>query len=172
MGRILWDILDRTTTGPIMREEEFETELFPTVMADVVARHKITCDPDEPIMSDPDMADEIFQAGVELLLEVGLYCKDTRRIVKFTEEEIKEVIHSRKHEVTLGRDRDAITLKPRAPGDRQHPYTFFPAGSLSRDVNLYKQYALTVAQEPTCDGLIPLPLFGIGDTKLPAGTPA
>ena len=79
-------------------------------------------------MSDPGMADEIFQAGVELLLEVGLYCKDTKRIVKFTEDEIKEVIGSRKHEVTLGKDRDAITLKPRAPGDRQHPYTFFPAG--------------------------------------------
>jgi len=172
MGRILWDMLDRTTTGPIMREEEFETELFPTVMADVVDRHKISWDPDEPIMSDPDMADAIFQAGVELLLEVGLYCKDTKRIVKFSEDEIREVIASRKHEVTLGKDRDAITLKPRAPGDRQHPYTFFPAGCLSRNVNLYKQYALTVAQEPTCDGLIPIPLIGIGDTKLVSGTPA
>jgi methylamine--corrinoid protein Co-methyltransferase len=164
-------MLDRTTTGPIMREEEFETELFPTVMADVVDRHKISWDPDEPIMSDPDMADEIFQAGVELLLEVGLYCKDTKRIVKFSEDEIKEVIHSRKHEVTLGKDRDAITLKPRAPGDPQHPYTFFPAGALTRKVDLYKQYALTAAQEPTCDGLIPIPLIGIGDMKLVAGTP-
>jgi methylamine--corrinoid protein Co-methyltransferase len=172
MGRIFWDMLDRTTTGPIMREEEFETELFPTVMADIVARHQITCDPDEPIMSDPDMADAIFQAGVELLLEVGLYCKDTKRIVKFTEAEIQEVIQSRRHEVTLGKDRDAITLKPRAPGDRQHPYTFFPAGALTRKVDLYRQYALTVAQEPTCDGLIPIPLIGIGDTKLAAGTPA
>jgi methylamine--corrinoid protein Co-methyltransferase len=172
MGRIFWDLLDRTTTGPIMREEEFETELFPTAMADIVARHGIAWDPDEPIMSDPDMADAIFQAGVELLLEVGLYCKDTRRIVKFTEEEIQEVIHSRRHEVTLGKDRDAITLKPRAPGDRQHPYTFFPAGALTRKVDLYRQYALTVAQEPTCDGLIPIPLIGIGDIKLAAGTPA
>ena len=91
MGRLLWEMLDRTTTGPIMKEEEFETELFPTKMAEIVARHKIERDPDEPIMSDPGMADEIFQAGLELLVEVGLYCKDTKRIVKFTEEEIKEV---------------------------------------------------------------------------------
>jgi len=172
MGRLFWEILDRTTTGPIMREEEFETELFPTVMADIVDRHKIARDPDEPIMSDPAMADEIFLAGVELLLEVGLYCKDTKRIVKFTEDEIEEVIRSRRHEVTLGKDRDAITLKPRAPGDLQHPYTFFPAGALSRKVDLYKQYALTVAREPTCDGLIPIPLIGIGDMKLVSGTPA
>ena len=172
MSRLFWEMLDRTTTGPIMREEEFETELFPTVMADVVDRHKISWDPDEPIMFDPAMADEIFQAGVELLLEVGLYCKDTRRIVKFTEQEIREVIGSAKHEVTLGKDRDAITLKPRAPGDRQHPYTFFPAGAVTKDVGFYKQHALIAAQEPTCDGLIPIPLFGVGSTKLVSGTPA
>jgi methylamine--corrinoid protein Co-methyltransferase len=172
MGRLLWEMLDRTTTGPIMKEEEFETEFFPTRMAEIVARHKIERDPDEPIMSDPAMADEIFQAGVELLLEVGLYCKDTKRIVKLTEEEIKEVINTRKSEVTLGKDRDAITLKPRAPGDKQHPYTFFPAGTITTDTNLYRLHALTVAQEPTCDGLIPIPLFGIGDTKLISGTPA
>ena len=172
MGRLFWEILDRTTTGPIMREEEFETELFPTRMAEIVAKHKIECDPDEPIMSDPSMADAIFEAGLELLLEVGLYCKDSKRIVKFTEQEIREVIRSRKSEVTLGRDRDAITLKPRAPEDKQHPYTWFPAGSITSDVDLYRQLALTVAQEPTCDGLIPAPMYGVRDTKLVAGTPA
>ena len=171
MGRLFWEILDRTMTGPIMDEEEFEIELFPDTLAEIVARHKIEFDPEEPIMADPSVADEIFQAGVELLVEVGLYCKDTRRIVKFTEQEIKEVIRTRKSEVTLGKDRDAVTLKPRAPGDKQHPYTFFPAGNASRDVNLYRLYALTVAQEPTCDGLFPLPLMGLGEIKPASGTP-
>ena len=171
MGRLFWEILDRTMTGPIMKEDEFENEFFPDKIAEIVAEHKIEWDPDEPIMSDPSMADEIFKAGIELLVEVGLYCKDTKRIVKFTEEEIKEVIRTRKSEVTLGKDRDAITLKPRAPGDEQHPYTFFPAGIPTRDLNVYKQYALTTAQEPTCDGLFALPLVGIGAVKPAAGTP-
>jgi len=172
MGKLFWEILDRTMTGPIMKEEEFEIEFFPNKIAEIVAEHKIEWDPEEPIMSDPSMADEIFQAGVELLVEVGLYCKDTRRIVKFTEQEIKEVIQTRKSEVTLGKDRDAVTLKPRAPGDKQHPYTFFCAGAGTRNVNLYKLYALTAAQEPTCDGLFPLPLYGIGDVKVASGTPS
>jgi len=171
MGKLFWEILDRTMTGPVMEEQEFEIDFFPTKIAEIVAKHKIECDPEEPIMSDPSMADEIFQAGLELLVEVGLYCKDTKRIVKFTEEEIREVIKSRKSEVTLGKDRDAVTLKPRAPEDKQHPYTFFPAGIGTRNVNLYKQYALTTAQEPTCDGLFALPLGGIGDIKPASGTP-
>ena len=104
MGKLFWEILDRTMTGPIMDEEEFEIDFFPTKIAEIVARHKIERHPEEPIMADPSMADEIFQAGLELLVEVGLYCKDTRRLVKFTEEEIRELIRTRKSEVTLGKD--------------------------------------------------------------------
>jgi methylamine--corrinoid protein Co-methyltransferase len=172
MGRLLWEAIQRSTTGPIMSEEAFETELFPTVLADLQSKYKIEWNPDDPVMIDPDMADAVFQAGMELLLEVGLYCKNTKRIIKFTQEEIQEAIATAKHEVTLGHGRQAITLSPRAPGDEQHPYTFFPAGALTKDVELYKNYALTVVQEPTCDGVIPIPLFGVGDMKLVADTPA
>ena len=172
MGRLLWEAIQRSTTGPIMSEEAFETELFPTVLADLQAKYKIEWNPDDPVMIDPGMADAVFQAGMELLLEVGLYCKNTRRIIKFTQEEIQEAIATAKHEVTLGHGRQAITLSPRAPGDEQHPYTFFPAGALTKDIELYKNYALSVVQEPTCDGVIPIPLFGVGDMKLVADTPA
>ena len=39
MGRLLWEAIQRSTTGPIMLEEKFETELLPNVLADVQARH-------------------------------------------------------------------------------------------------------------------------------------
>jgi methylamine--corrinoid protein Co-methyltransferase len=172
MGRLLWEAIDRASTGPIMSEEKFETELFPTVLEDLQSKYRLEWDPDEAVMIDPDMADAFFQAGMELLLEVGLYCKNTRRIIKFTQEEIAEAICSAKHEVTLGQDRQAITLKPRAPGDPQHPYTFFPAGALTTDLALYKKYVMTVMQEATCDGVTPIPIFALGDMKNVADTPA
>ncbi len=173
MGKIMWDMIERTTTGPIMSEDDFENELFPTVIAELVAKHKIEFDPNEPIMSDPDMADAIFKAGMELLMEVGLYCKDTKRLVKFTESELWEVIRTRRHTVTLGTGREAITLDPRTAGDPRHPFTWFPAGAYnSTDVSRYTELAKMVAQEPTCDGLIGLPLMGVGDKKLVTGTPA
>jgi methylamine--corrinoid protein Co-methyltransferase len=172
MGRLLWEAIERSTTGPILSEEKFETELFPNVLGDLQAKYKLERDPDQPAMIDPDMADAVFQAGLELLLEVGLYCKNTRRIIKFTQDEIQGAICAARHEVTLGRDRQAITLSPRAPGDAQHPYTFFPAGALTKNVELYKSHAMSVMQEPTCDGVIPIPLYGIGDIKNIADTPA
>ena len=119
MGKLLWEAIQRSTTGPMMTEEKFETELFPTVLGDLQKKYRIEFDPDEPAMIDPELADAIFEAGKELLLEVGLLCKDTQRIIKFSQEEIEEAILTARHEVTVGHGREAITLSPRAPGDRR-----------------------------------------------------
>jgi methylamine--corrinoid protein Co-methyltransferase len=172
MGKLLWEAIQRSTTGPLMAEETFETELFPTVLGDLQKKHRIEWDGEEPIMTDPALADAIFEAGKELLLEVGLYCKTTRRIVRFEEAEIAEAIAAANTEITLGRDRQQIHVTPRAPGEARHPYTFFPAGALTTDLELYKNHAKVVMQEPTCDGVIPIPLYGIGDVKNIADSPA
>ena len=173
MQELLWKAIERTTTGQLMTEEKFETELFPTAMADVQKKYGIEWDPDEPVMIDPDMADAVFKAGKELLLEVGLICKDTNRIVKFTEEEIEQaILGARGRTVTLGSGREAVSLSPRAPGDKRHPYCFNAAGIITTDTDLYKQHAMTVMQEPTCDGVIPMPLFGVNGLKNIAETPA
>ncbi len=172
MGKLLWEAIDRSTTGPLMSEEKFETELFPTVLGDLQRKHKLEWDGEAPLMTDPDVADALFEAGKELLLEVGLYCKNTRRIVKFTAEEIEEAICLARTEITLGSGRQEITISPRAPGDAQHPYTFAPAGALTTDVELYKNHAKSVMQEPTCDGVIPIPLYAVGELKNIADSPA
>ena len=172
MGKLLWETLQRTTTGQLMAEDKFETELFPMVLGELQKKHRLEWDGETPIMTDPHVADALFEAGKELLLEVGLYCKNTRRIVKYTPDEVEEAIVTATREITLGSDRQQFTITPRAPGDAQHPYTFFPAGALTTDIELYKSFAKTVMQEPTCDGVIPIPLYAVGDAKNIADSPA
>ena len=171
MGKLLWEAINRSGTGQIMLEEKFETEFFPTVLEEIRQRHQIEADPNEPVMTDPDVADAVFRAGLDFLLEVGLYCKDTKRIVRFTEEEIREAIATARRTLTFGSGRDAFTISPRAPGDEQHPYTWFPAGALTKNVELYKLHAMSAMQEPTCDGVIPMPLLGVGELKNILDTP-
>ena len=72
MGKLLWEAIERSTTGPLMSEEKFETELLPSVLADVQSKYKVEWDPSEPAMIDPDMADAVFKAGMEYLLEAFL----------------------------------------------------------------------------------------------------
>ena len=71
MGKLLWEAIERSTTGPLMSEEKFETEVLPSVLADVQSKYKVEWDPSEPAMIDPDMADAVFQAGLEYLLEAA-----------------------------------------------------------------------------------------------------
>ena len=48
MGKLFWEIVDRTMTGPLMKEDDFENEFFPAKIAEIVAKHKIEFDPAEP----------------------------------------------------------------------------------------------------------------------------
>ncbi|CAB1368320.1 monomethylamine:corrinoid methyltransferase [Denitratisoma oestradiolicum] len=172
MSKLLMEAVYRTATGPVMPEDVFENEILPSTLAAVQSKYRIEWDPDDPTMTDPDLADAIFKAGKEYLLEAGLYCKNTKRVVKFTEQEINEAISTARKEVTIGSGRQEITIKPRAPGDSQHLYTFPPAGGRSTNTELYKLFAISVMQEPTCDGVIPMPLYSINKMKNIAETPA
>ena len=64
MGKLLFAAIERSCTGPIMAEEKFETELFPTVLGDLQAKYKIEWNPDEGVMIDPDMADAVYWMGL------------------------------------------------------------------------------------------------------------
>jgi methylamine--corrinoid protein Co-methyltransferase len=171
MGKLLWEAIHRSGTGQIMSEEKFETEFFPTQLEEIRKRHQIEADPDEPVMTDPDVADAVFRAGLDYLVEVGLYCKDTKRIVRFSKEEIREAIATARRTLSFGSGREAFAISPRAPGDVQHPFTWFPAGALTKNVELYKLHAMSAMQEPTCDGVIPIPLLGVGELKNILDTP-
>ncbi len=170
MGHLLWEVLERTRTGPIMKEDEFENTYLPEKMKQIVQDFKIKWD-GEPVMTDASMADDIFNAGIRFLCECGLYCKDTKHIVKFDENEIKQVIKTRKHEVEFGTGRDMIRMRPRGPEDKQHPYCLNPAGWRGSDIHQWRDAAYLVAREPTTDGIIPAVIEGSFGQRPTGGTP-
>ena len=63
MGKLLWEAIERSSTGPVMLEEKFETELFPTVLAEVQAGIAGT---------DPARADEALWTLQGIILESGV----------------------------------------------------------------------------------------------------
>ncbi len=170
MGHLLWEVLERTRTGPIMKEDEFENTYFPTILKKLVQDYKIKFD-GEPIMSDAAMADAIFEAGIQLLVQCGLYCKDTKHLVKFTENELKEVVKTRKHEVEWGTGRDILRMHIRAPEDKQHPYCLNAGGWMGSDVGQWRDAVYLMAREPTTDGMIPAIIEASFGQKPTGGTP-
>ena len=117
------EILDRAHRGPICSMEDWNLNILPNSVSRKLKEHGLqrTCDPENPINTDDELADAFFKAGFELAVEMGVLCQDTERVIKVTEDELKRAIENAPSEVHLGKGEDAVVLKHRKPEDTQLP---------------------------------------------------
>ena len=71
-----------------MSERDFDMKVFIPNLKEVVDNYEIRYDENDLVPSDDQAADRLFQAGVNFLARVGVYCQDTNRVIQFTREEI------------------------------------------------------------------------------------
>lgn len=87
-----------------------------------------TCDQENPVNSDYQLADAFFKAGYELALELGYLCTDTERIVNVSQEELDYALKFAPAELFVGTGRDGTWLRTRTPAD---PYPMKVSSSLA-----------------------------------------
>lgn len=152
-----WEVVDRAiNTGPLMKQKEFDLKIF-KVSSRLVKKYEIKYNAKIPVPSDDDLADRVFEAGVELYREVGTYCIDTERVMLFTEDEIFQAISEANQlpdYIEVGAGTDKRRMYKRRIGDSRRPGAM--AGVIEsnpiegRDfVQLYK----SIAQETIFDGI-------------------
>jgi len=124
----LLEIIDRSLEGPFTSENDFDLNIFVPKLREVVEKYKIKYDPENPLSCDDDMADRVFKAGIELFAQVGVYCTDTERIIKFTEEEILEGLAEAPCSPVFGEGSDAKALVARKPESDITPWCFLGSG--------------------------------------------
>ena len=107
------EIIDRTFEGQYMSQEKFDLEVFVPELSNVINKYKIQYDPDICVPDDDDLADRVFQAGLEFYQNVGTYCVDTERVVRFTEVEILAALKTAVAEVYFGEGKDRSPACPR-----------------------------------------------------------
>jgi len=73
------------------------------------------------------LADRLFKAGVEFYTNVGTYCVDTERIIKFTEAEIEEALVTAPSAPVFGEGKEAKALVARQPESDIPPWCFIGA---------------------------------------------
>jgi methylamine--corrinoid protein Co-methyltransferase len=112
----------------------------------------------EFIPTDKDQMERLFKAGIEMLLDCGIYCTDTHRIVKYTEDEILDAINNPHREFQLGTGRDAVYCRKRSVGDKVKPIIQGgPTGSpISEDVFIpvHMSYALEKEVDTIVNGVM------------------
>ena len=77
-----WDVIGRSQSGPLIKEKEFDLQLGKTARR-LVEKYEIKYDPQQVVPSDNELADRVYQAGLDLFKETGIYCRDTGQVMKF-----------------------------------------------------------------------------------------
>lgn len=151
----LLDILDRAESGPITDEKEFEKTTLPGKMKELQARYEIKIDRTMPyIPADDDLADRVFQAGMDLAVEIGILCVDTGRRITFTREEVLQALRFAPAEVTLGDPPDEhVQRKRQVEGSTRPTMKGGPVGTVAPE-ELYLFILQSYAQEPLVDAII------------------
>jgi methylamine--corrinoid protein Co-methyltransferase len=106
------EIVKRSEGGPFMKEADFERMLSKTT-AELVKKHGLKFNPQTPVPWDDDMADRLYQAGLELFLELGAYNQTTERCIKFTRAEVAELVGRARNRLVLGTGKDAVIMQHR-----------------------------------------------------------
>ena len=153
--RQLLDIVDRANNGPVMDEKEFDLEHVADGIARVVREHEVVFDADVIIQQDDAMIDRVWDAALEFLTATGIYNTSTRRVMRFSRQEIDDALALAPAEVTIGTGADERILRHRSVEDPDPPLiSGGPIGTpLSED--LYVPIMQSYFQEPILDTIVP-----------------
>jgi methylamine--corrinoid protein Co-methyltransferase len=166
------EVIDRSLTGPYSLQEEFDLNVFVPKLREVTTKYKIKFDPDMPIPWDDDLADRVFQAAVEFYSQVGTYCIDTERIIKFSVSEILEGLNTAPFEPTFGEGRDYKKLLPRKPESEIPPWCFLgAAGAPVSSEEIFLKVMQGYASIPLVDSITTPTLTTINGRQIRASSP-
>ncbi len=121
------DIYERAVKGPIMSEKDFDLKVFISRLRKVVKNYEIRYDRENPVPSDDKLADKLFEAAVDFMSQVGVYCQDTNRIIAFSRDEILNVLKEVPGQCFAGEGKDAGVFDMRRPDEQKRPW--FHVGS-------------------------------------------
>ena len=163
----------RAQHGPMVSSRDFDLQLFIPKMREVVREFGIQYDSKNPIPADDDLADRVFEAGVKFYENVGTYCVDTERIIRFTRAEIKEALRDAPQSVYFGQGSDRKMLVARQPDCSTLPWC--PLGAAGAGVSSERVLSSLVegyTRLPLADSITLPGLTVLDGEPITAGSPS
>ena len=165
------DICEKAIHGPIMSEKEFDMKLFMPKVKETVRKYGIRYDRENPVPCDDGAADNLFRAAVEFLSAVGIYCQDTNRLIRFTEEEILEGIAKAPGRCHMGEGKEAGVFGMRSPEDGKVPWLHVGSGIVTTTEEMMTNKIEAYASIPEVNSISIPALDSIRGIPVAAGSP-
>jgi len=106
------EIVKRSESGPFMKESDFDMAIVKRV-PELVQKYGLKYDPNVLVPSDDDMATRLYQAGMDLFLEMGAYNMNTQRRILFSRDEVEEAVALAPKDFVVGTGKDAKVMRHR-----------------------------------------------------------
>jgi methylamine---corrinoid protein Co-methyltransferase len=148
----LIEIVKRAQSGPYMKESDFDLKVIKRIK-ELVKEKGIKYDPNVLCPADDDMADRVWEAGLQLFLEFGAYCQTTERCIRFTRDEVMDILAQVRNEITLGTGKDAVVMRHRGVEDPQRATMHSGPTGTPCSERYHPLILLSCAQEPLVDCL-------------------
>jgi methylamine--corrinoid protein Co-methyltransferase len=142
----------RAREGAYMEPRSFDL-LLSRKVAELEKEYGIHYHAGELAPLDRTLVKDLFEAGLRLVLEMGVYIIDQSRQVLIGEEELRSALASAKSLVKIGEGADSRALEPRSPGATVKPLVFGGYAGTPTPREIFKESAYSYAAEPLVDAL-------------------
>jgi methylamine--corrinoid protein Co-methyltransferase len=149
----LFDLYGRFVKGEKVSEDDWDNNIIPSNVNRLKKKYKLSFGrntiPDEKATKT-----DLFNAGLEMLVDTGFYNTDLKRMITVTETEVLEGIRKTPKQLILGEGRDSRLLCPRRGNSPVKPIVQGgPTGApVSEDI--FVQVMQSYAQEAVVDTLV------------------
>ena len=146
---VLLDALDKAETGPIIDEKVWDAEIIGKNFRETLKKFDIQLDKDDPyVTEDDDLADRLFEAGMELAVKTGVYCIDTKRHMQWTRDDLEDILATMPDQVTVGAGADTATIVHRKPEEDSHVVIYGGPFGIPISEELFIPFHEAYAREP------------------------
>jgi methylamine--corrinoid protein Co-methyltransferase len=113
----LLEIAERARSGPKLREKAWNLGVFQT-MQTLVHRYRLErADHDVFFQVDAEYCDRAFHAAVQFLVERGVYCISSNRVIQLSEDEVYRAIRAIPSDIVIGSGRETTRIAKREVAD-------------------------------------------------------
>jgi methylamine--corrinoid protein Co-methyltransferase len=166
----LIEVLQRSENGPIIDEADFERKLVGPTIKSLVEKYDLQYTGESYINLDDDLADRVFQAGVEFASLVGMYNQSTNRRITWSRSEIEEAIKNCHAEATLGQGEQQFTILAREPEDSRRVALLGGVVGIPFPEDMYLPLTLSFLNQDIFDALDSASLETAYGNPIKAGT--
>ncbi|MCX6081342.1 MAG: monomethylamine:corrinoid methyltransferase [Chloroflexi bacterium] len=145
------DLIERFDTGAAISKNDWDFDHIVMPVRSLVKKYQLHWNPAQPIPNDPELADRLYQAAIELAYLAGSYSLSSGRMLAFQPGEIETALRASPQELIMGEGSQARTLYARKVLDERAPLVWAGNPGCPTPERLFLPYVTSCIQEPIVD---------------------